>query len=154
MASNVWGELVLSSLTCQLREHLPKQVTNTSMVPNTNETPNYFRVSIPHWHRRFLRGLTSCASMPNADSNLRRNRWTEVPTGWRDGMAKGEGVEWKWDKAWVEKRPGFSVKGGDVQWVICRHGETSAELHQVLGDLLHRLYCQGLLQKETVSKLV
>lgn len=85
MASRVWGELGLSSFTCQLKEHLPKQFTNGSMLLNANETPNYFKVSILHWHRRFLRGLTSCASMPNVDSSLRRNRWTAVPTGWRDG---------------------------------------------------------------------
>lgn len=83
--SSILGELGLSSFTCQLKEHLPKQVTSGSMLPNTNETPNYFWVSVPHWHPRFLRGMTSCASMPNVDSSLRRNRWTEVPTGWKDG---------------------------------------------------------------------
>lgn len=48
MACSVWGELGLSSFTCQLKEHLPKQVTSGSMLPNANETPNYFRVSILH----------------------------------------------------------------------------------------------------------
>lgn len=48
MASSVLEELSLSSFTCQLKEHLPKQVTNGSVRPNANETPNYFRQSIAH----------------------------------------------------------------------------------------------------------
>lgn len=42
-------------------------------------------------------GLTSTECMPNIDSSLKRNRWTEVPTGrhriarlWTDGQINGE----------------------------------------------------------------
>lgn len=46
----VSGEVSLSSSRRQLWEPLPKQVTDRAMLPDANESPNYFRQSI--------RGLT------------------------------------------------------------------------------------------------
>lgn len=73
----VSGEVSFSSSTRQLWEPLPKQATNGAMLPNANESPNYFRQSIRDWHCGFLRGLTPCAFLPNVGSSLRRNRWTD-----------------------------------------------------------------------------
>lgn len=118
------GEVNLSSSRRQLWEPLPKQVTKRAMLPDANESPNYFRQSIWDWHRRFLRGLTPGAFMPNVDSSLRRNRWTD---GWRLGgygqmdgwmervkkREKGDGDETRCGLEGGQEGP--SVTGKEVQ---------------------------------------
>lgn len=107
MASSVLGELSLSSFTCQLKEHLPKRLTNGSVRPNTNETPNYFRASIAHWHagfwgdwlpvppRQTLTVAWGEIGGPRFPQGRGMDKWRENDKGRVGRMEMRQGVGWR-----------------------------------------------------------
>lgn len=130
MASSVLVELSLSSFTCQLKEHLPKQVTNGSVRPNANETPNYFRPSIAHWHagfwgdwlpvppRQTLTVAWGEIGGPRFPQGRGMDKWRENDKGRAARMEMRQGVGWR------KAREAFLLKE-----TMCSHGgEISARV--------------------------